>query len=143
MRTKMKTRKRTRRGTLALHRRKKRLSTAQLKKIYFGKENIPKSHACVYCGSNTSCYHVDHKISIALGGSNRKSNLVICCKRCNLSKGYKRITNWLKNLRCSKKPKDRALYRRIIKHNKGRRSVIAKSIRRIRDSKSKSIKRTA
>jgi len=34
-------------------------------------------------------YHVDHKIPLALGGTNDLDNLTIACPPCNLSKGIK------------------------------------------------------
>ena len=133
-----KKRRRTRRENLPLYRRKGRLSTAQLKKIYFGKKKLPKSHVCIYCGKKSASYHIDHKNPIAKGGSNRKSNLVVACSSCNSSKHDKRITKWLRKIRSSKKPADKSLYRRIIKNNKGKHSSLAKMIRRIRDSRDKS-----
>jgi HNH endonuclease len=44
---------------------------------------------CVYCGKtgNESTLHVDHKISIADGGTDSIENLVTACQDCNLGKG--------------------------------------------------------
>lgn len=44
---------------------------------------------CVYCGeaSDASSLHIDHKISIADGGSDLIENLVTACQSCNLGKG--------------------------------------------------------
>lgn len=46
---------------------------------------------CVYCGktSNESPLHVDHKISVADGGTESLDNLVTACAECNLGKGSK------------------------------------------------------
>ena len=131
-------RKKTRKENLPLYKRKDRISTAQLKKVYFGNNKIQKSHLCIYCGTKSTSYHIDHKNPIAKGGSNRKSNLVIACSNCNSSKGDKRIRKWLRKIRSSKKASDKTIYRRIVKNNKGKRSSLGKTVRRIRDSKSKS-----
>jgi len=129
-------RRKRRKGNIPFYKRQKRLTTAQIRKVYFGKKRQPKSHECIYCGKKSAKYHVDHKNPIAKGGSNRKSNLVIACSDCNSSKGDKRMPEWLRNLRASKKSSKKTLYRKIIKNNKGKRSSLAKSVRRVRDSKS-------
>jgi len=41
-------------------------------------------------------YHVDHIMPLALGGSNRPSNLQCLCPSCNLSKGAKHPDDWAK-----------------------------------------------
>lgn len=49
---------------------------------------------CQYCGTflnadNTKAWHVDHVISIKLGGNNELSNLLLACVPCNTRKsGY-------------------------------------------------------
>ena len=128
----------TRKANLPLYRRKDRLSTAELKKIYFGNKKAPKSHVCIYCGKKSGSYQIDHKKPIAKGGSNYKSNLVVACSSCNSSKHDNRIPQWLRKISSSKKPSDKSLYNRIIKYNKGKRSPIAKSVRTVRDRKRKS-----
>ena len=130
-------RRRIRSRNIPFSKRIKRLSTPQLKKIYFGNKKQSKSQKCIYCGKKSTGYHVDHKNPIAKGGSNRKSNLVIACAACNSSKGDKRLPEWLRKIRSSKKSSRKTLYRKIIKHNKGKRSSIAKAIRRVRDSKNR------
>ena len=48
-------------------------------------------YRCVYCGAtgDTAALHVDHKTSIAEGGTDEPENLVTACERCNLGKGAK------------------------------------------------------
>ena len=40
---------------------------------------------CVYCGN--PAYTIDHRRPKARGGGNRRTNLVLCCERCNREKG--------------------------------------------------------
>ena len=49
---------------------------------------------CVYCGKTPqeSELHVDHKVSVADGGSDSLDNLVTACAACNLGKGAKSVT---------------------------------------------------
>ena len=51
---------------------------------------------CWWCkrevGSN---YHVDHLIPISRGGSNDKSNIVIACPKCNMSRNNKLPNEWV------------------------------------------------
>lgn len=46
---------------------------------------------CFYCDASLDPFNfeVDHKVSLANGGSNDEENLVACCPRCNRSKGAK------------------------------------------------------
>jgi len=48
---------------------------------------------CVYCGKTEkeSPLHVDHKISVADGGSDLLDNLVTACEECNLGKGARSV----------------------------------------------------
>lgn len=46
-------------------------------------------YRCQYCGitrSDGAILEVDHKVSLARGGSNRASNLITACRECNRSK---------------------------------------------------------
>jgi 5-methylcytosine-specific restriction endonuclease McrA len=44
---------------------------------------------CIYCGRTAAecALHVDHKISVANGGSDSMENLATACEECNLGKG--------------------------------------------------------
>lgn len=52
-------------------------------------------YRCAYCGvtGKDSALHVDHKISVADGGTDETENLVTACEQCNLGKGAKSIGN--------------------------------------------------
>ncbi len=47
---------------------------------------------CVYCGG--AYEHLDHFVPLAKGGSNRASNLVPSCEKCNLAKAAKKPGKW-------------------------------------------------
>ncbi len=44
-------------------------------------------HHCAYCHCRDVPFELDHQIPRSRGGSNRVSNLVLSCQRCNLAKG--------------------------------------------------------
>jgi 5-methylcytosine-specific restriction endonuclease McrA len=48
---------------------------------------IRRDRRCRYCGSESGPFEIDHRVPIALGGSNRLSNLVLACADCNHRKG--------------------------------------------------------
>jgi 5-methylcytosine-specific restriction endonuclease McrA len=52
---------------------------------------------CVYCGRKNIPLEVEHVIPKSKGGSNRVSNLVIACVRCNKRKGNKSVQDFLKS----------------------------------------------
>ena len=54
------------------------------------------NYKCVYCGSN-EWLEIDHIIPKSKGGTNRVSNLVCACHRCNQSKDNKTVQEFLKN----------------------------------------------
>ena len=54
------------------------------------------SRKCVYCGAENVPLNIDHVVPRAKGGSDRVSNLVLACARCNQKKGAKTIEEFLK-----------------------------------------------
>ena len=81
---------------------------------------------CMYCGS-TRHTEKDHVIAESKGG--RKT--VPACRACNASKGDKSLSHWLSSLKKQKSYK----WKRIKKHNYGRRNPIAKVVQSVRDRK--------
>jgi len=58
------------------------ITSAQIRNIYDA-----QSRKCKYCHAELGGkYHVDHRVPIALGGSDEISNIQILCARCNSSK---------------------------------------------------------
>lgn len=51
-------------------------------------------HTCVYCGAPYD--HIDHVIPIARGGRHIAANLRPACKKCNLRKGSKKMSEWIR-----------------------------------------------
>jgi 5-methylcytosine-specific restriction endonuclease McrA len=51
---------------------------------------------CAYCGKENIPLQVEHIVPRAQGGSNRISNLCLACEKCNLAKGTRDITDFLK-----------------------------------------------
>lgn len=51
--------------------------------------------ACVYCGSASGPFHLDHVLPWSLGGSHTAENLVVACAACNWSKGGKTLAEWM------------------------------------------------
>lgn len=50
---------------------------------------------CWWCGKPLNGkYHVDHRIPLSRGGSDKASNLVCACAKCNLSKSDKMPWEW-------------------------------------------------
>ena len=54
------------------------------------------SRKCVYCGAENVPLNIDHVIPRAKGGSDRVSNLVLACVKCNQKKGAKTVDEFLK-----------------------------------------------
>jgi len=105
--------------------------TYQLRKIYFGTKNVPTTARCEYCGRNTTAYQMDHIKSIKSGGKSIKSNLAIACTTCNGSKSSSTIYQWIKRIKQKKKRTSKyRLFKKIKKHNKGKRTNIATKIRK-------------
>lgn len=61
------------------------------KEVPFSRNNIliRDGFTCQYCGGNFNSTELtlDHVLPKVQGGSNRWTNVVACCKRCNLKKG--------------------------------------------------------
>ena len=55
---------------------------------------------CAYCRKKLAKrgYHIDHIVPLSKGGSNHRSNIQICCKSCNSSKGAKDPVDFAKSL---------------------------------------------
>jgi 5-methylcytosine-specific restriction endonuclease McrA len=51
---------------------------------------------CAYCSKEHIPLQIEHIVPKARGGSNRVSNLCLSCEKCNLAKGTKAITDFLK-----------------------------------------------
>lgn len=51
---------------------------------------------CRYCGSENGPWHIDHRVAVALGGTDAESNLVVACASCNRSKGALTLREWQK-----------------------------------------------
>ena len=65
---------------------------------------------CVYCDDEPAVIELDHVIARSMGGSDRVSNLVPCCHKCNQEKGNMPIEEFLKD-----KPKRLERIRKQIK----------------------------
>jgi len=65
-----------------------RLTGSKARKIRDKVRNI-FSDVCYYCGEEAQTGHIEHKIPLAIGGTNDLDNLVWSCADCNLSKGTK------------------------------------------------------
>jgi hypothetical protein len=62
---------------------------------------------CVYCGEKDIDFHLDHVIPQCQGGKNNINNLVLACKKCNMSKGGRTPEQWGKPW---PKIKDKVIY---------------------------------
>lgn len=51
---------------------------------------------CAYCRKPLTLGQakVDHVLPKSRGGSNRRENLALCCKTCNLLKGARTVEEW-------------------------------------------------
>ena len=74
------------------------------KNISFSKKNILRrdNYTCQYCGNREQTLTVDHIIPKSRGGSTTRSNVVVACKPCNLSKGNQTVIE--AGLKLYKKP---------------------------------------
>lgn len=78
---------------------------------YLVRKSFQSGFRCAYCGitmnfspkngdGNLSRFTIDHRVPIAIGGSNESSNLCVCCEGCNREKGsmnereFKEFVRW-------------------------------------------------
>jgi len=50
---------------------------------------------CYYCGGELAEWQVEHKIPLALGGTNHPANVCISCRACNVAKGTRPFWEFL------------------------------------------------
>lgn len=60
------------------------------------KKKLTGREVCYYCGVKLTRTNAsfDHIVPLSRGGEDEKWNLVWCCKKCNMSKGYKLLSEW-------------------------------------------------
>ena len=60
------------------------------------RKKLRGNELCPYCGKRLSTYtaSTDHIVPLSRGGTNDRSNLVLCCKKCNREKGSKLLSEW-------------------------------------------------
>jgi hypothetical protein len=52
-------------------------------------------NGCAYCGINDNVLEVDHFLPFVLGGSDKPSNLIPACIKCNRTKSDKEPVKWV------------------------------------------------
>jgi len=52
-----------------------------------------RKNVCIYCGS-TKALTLEHILPLSRGGPNTTDNAIFVCKKCNSSKGSKRLYEW-------------------------------------------------
>jgi len=60
---------------------------------------VRDNYECQYCGKKSKSLTVDHIIPKSKGGENVWSNVVACCKRCNLIKADKLLSQTILKLK--------------------------------------------
>lgn len=71
-----------------------------LKNLLIGREAREGCYvSCFYCGVQLSAEsaHLEHKKPVSRGGTNRLSNLALACPKCNLSKGSKTESEFVRS----------------------------------------------
>lgn len=76
-------------------------------RVSFSKKNVFRrdNYTCQYCGQTGRNLTVDHVIPKSRGGRTAWENVVVACKRCNLRKGNRTLSeSGLKLLRAPREP---------------------------------------
>lgn len=77
-----------------------RLGLRDKSKNYLSDEQIKylinRDKNCVYCNNNNNKLTFDHIVPISKGGKSELNNLVMACKKCNLSKNKSDVFSWCK-----------------------------------------------
>lgn len=56
---------------------------------------LAEAEHCAYCEDELTAERmIDHVVPLAQGGKHSRSNAVVCCRSCNLSKGGKSLGEW-------------------------------------------------
>ena len=78
------------------------------RRVALNRENIfiRDSFSCQYCGEDAES--IDHIMPKSKGGSHEWSNVVACCKKCNLLKADKQLSKTILNLQ--KNPSSRGKF---------------------------------
>ena len=89
---------------------------------------------CGYCGSTEAeRYELDHIVPKSLGGTDRVSNLVVCCRECNANKANRLVSEFLAN-----NPARLAVIRRIQQSSLAGAAhlniILPELLRRLRDT---------
>ena len=79
---------------------------------------------CIYCGSMEKI-HKGHLIAPSKGGA----KTVSACEKCNTSKGKKALMDWLRWVKENREER----WGKIVEHNKGKRTRVARKINKVRD----------
>jgi 5-methylcytosine-specific restriction endonuclease McrA len=87
---------------LSVHRRNRRarlknaegiISTKIVDKLMFNQRGM-----CIVCRKKLNKYHLDHIMPLALGGSNKDSNMQLLCPSCNLKKSAKHPIDFMQSM---------------------------------------------
>ena len=77
------------------HQSREKQKARELRKSQWWRQQLGM-RTCHYCGDRFEGDQLtmDHIIPIARGGKTSKKNVVVSCKECNSSKGYKLLHEW-------------------------------------------------
>lgn len=67
------------------------------RKKRYTKRKLTGREVCHYCGKKLTRANAtfDHVVPLSLGGDDSYRNIVWCCKKCNMSKGNKLLSEWM------------------------------------------------